>query len=228
MVKTEAGLDDVSGHLETPGLPKQYASLADAYLVPEGGRLVPIHKCLLAVWSPVLSDLFQSATRSFTGGLERIPMPGHTVASICRCLKFLYKRATTQAAETPSKNLWQSVEDARPIIQFAHEFNMQSILLECDTCLASQATADSEQIFKDNDTTVAWAALAEECGLKTLLAHAELFMVKYADSAFWQSPAFHKYQLSLSCMLRMLQAAQLNMNDWSSMFTRDVPKKGAP
>ncbi len=42
--------------------------------------------------------------------------------------------------------------------------------------------------FKDNDTAVTWAALAEECGLSTLLANAKLFMVKNADPEFWQSP----------------------------------------
>ncbi|KAL3150236.1 hypothetical protein ABBQ32_000094 [Trebouxia sp. C0010 RCD-2024] len=105
----EAILDESSDlfeHLQIPGLPEQYASLADAYLVADGGRLVPIHTCLLALLSPVFSDLCHAATRSTTGGLQRFPMPGHTVAGICKYLKFLYQRATTQAAETPSKDLW--------------------------------------------------------------------------------------------------------------------------
>lgn len=55
---------------------------------------------------------------------------------------------------------------------------------------------------------MAWAALAEDCGLKRLLAKAELFMVNNASPAFWQSPAFNEHKLSSSCMLRMLQAVQ--------------------
>lgn len=207
---------DHDSHLHLPGLPADYARLADAHLVVEG---VPIHKCLLAVWSPVFSDLFLLATPSTTEGMESFPLPGHTVADICTSLKFLYKRTTMEAAETPSKNLWQSIEDARPIVQFVHKFNMRTILQEFDTCLARQAAASSERIFMDDNSIVAWAALAEECGLKTLLAHAELFMVKIRARAFWQSPAFDQHKLSNSCMRRMLQAAQLHMNDWNSKFS---------
>ena len=208
-------LDD---HLRSPGLSEQFALMADAHLVADG-KLVPIHKSLLAAGSPVFSDLFLSAANSNKSeDTDAFPMPGHTLADICKILKFLYKRTVTVATDTPSNDLWKSVEDARPILQFAHKFNMQTILQECDICLSRMAEADSEGIFKDNESPVAWAELAEECGLKRLLANAELFMVKNTDPAFWQNPAFNKHKLSSSCMLRMLRAAQLNMNDWSSKF----------
>ena len=151
-------------------------------------------------------------------------MPGHTVADICATLRFLYRRTATQAAETPSKDLWESVADARPIIQFAHKFNMQTILQECDTCLSQKAgEADGKLIFRDNDTAVAWAALAEECGLSTLLASAELFMVMNADPEFWQSPDFATHKLSSSCLLRMLRAAQQYMISWCNNFAVAAP-----
>ena len=209
-------------HLRLPGLPAQSAHLVDAHLVAEG-KLVPIHKSLLALGSPVFADLFLSATNSNTSE-ERFPMPGHSVADICSVLKFLYSRTAAVATETPSNGLWKSIQDASPIIQFLHKFNMQIILQECDESLSRKAEADSTGIFKDNESTVAWAALAEDCGLKRLLANAELFMVKNADPAFWQSPAFNKHKLSSSCMLRMLQAAQLTINDWSSKFTPGAPQ----
>ncbi len=69
---------------------------------------------------------------------------------------------------------------------------MQTILQECDTCLSQKAgEADGKLIFKDVVATLGWAALAEECGLSTLLASAELFMVKNNDPNFWQSPVWH-------------------------------------
>ena len=214
-------LDD---HLRSPGLSEQFALMVDAHLVADG-KLVSMHKSLLAAGSPVFSDLFLTATNSNnSAGTDTFPMPGHTVADICTVLRFLYKRTATVATDIPSNSLWKSVEDARLILQFAHKFNMQTILQECDIFLSRKAEADSEGIFKDNDSTVAWAELAEECGLNRTLASAELFMVKNADPTFWQSPAFNKHKLSSSCMLRMLQAAQLNMNSWSSKFICGIPQ----
>lgn len=101
------------------------------------------------------------------------------------------------------------------------------ILQECDICLSQKAEANSEAVFKDNESTVAWAELAEECGLTRLLANAELFMVKHADPAFWHGPAFNTHKLNSSCMLRMLRAAQLNMSNWSSKFIPEAPRAQA-
>ena len=203
-------------HLRCSSFPEQFALLADAHLVAEGQQ-IPVHKFLLALGSPVFSDWFLSAAQADSStDTDCYPMPGHTVADICASLKFLYQRTAVQSAETPSKDLWKSVVDAEPIIRFAHKFDMQTILQECDTCLSQKAgEADGKGIFKDNDTAVAWAALAEECGLSTLLANAELFMVKNADPEFWQSPVFARHKLSSTCMLRMLRAAQQNMISWS-------------
>ncbi len=219
--ETQASLDQ---HLHCSRLPQQFALLADAHLVVEG-QLLPIHKSLLAAGSPVFSDWFLSSAKADSSTDEDCyPMPGHTVADICATLRFLYRRTATQAAETPSKDLWESVADARPITQFAHKFNMQTILQECDMCLSQKAgEADGKLIFRDNDTAVAWAALAEECGLSTLLASAELFMVMNADPEFWQSPVFATHKLSSSCLLRMLRAAQQNMLSWCNNFAVAAP-----
>lgn len=201
----EHKLDD---HLHLSGLPENFALLIDAHLEAEGKR-VPIHKSLLAVASPVFSNLFLSASNS-NKSEDCFPMLGHTVADICTILKFLYKRTATMATETPSYGLWKSVEDATPIIRFLHKFDMQIILQECDEFL-SIAAADSKGIFKDTNSTVAWAALADDCGLRRLLAKAEHFMISNASPAFWRSHAFNRHKLSSSCMLRMLQAVQPNM-----------------
>lgn len=209
----EASLD---GHFHVAGIPEQFALLTDAHLVVEG-RLVPVHKSVLALTSPVFSDLFLAAAQasySQDAHANHVPMPGHTTSDICMVLKYLYQRAIRQSADTPSKDLWKSVEDARPIIQFVHKFNMQTILEECDTCLSDKAQEkEGKDIFKDTDTVLAWTVMAEECGLKALLATAELFMIKNHDPAFWQSPAFLTYNISSRCLLRMLRGAQVHMND---------------
>ncbi len=214
----------VEQHLHCSGLPKQSVLLADARLVVDGHQ-IPVHKSLLALASPMFSDWFLSSVPSdASADKDCYPMPGHTVADICASLKFLYQRTAVQSAETPSKDLWKSVADARPIIQFAHKFDMQTILQECDTCLSQKAgEANGKLIFRDNDTAVAWAALAEECGLSTLLASAELFMVMNADPEFWQSPVFATHKLSSTCMLRMLRAAQQYMISWSATFAVRAP-----
>ena len=106
---------------------------------------------------------------------------------------------------------------------------MQTILQECDTCSSQKAgEANGKLIFTDNDTAVAWAALAEECGLSTLLANTEQFMVKNADPKFWQSPVFATHKLSSTCLLCMLRAAQQNMISWTNNFsTAPVPRPWA-
>ena len=120
----EHNLDD---HLHLPGLPENFALLVDAPLVAEG-KLVPIHKSLLAAGSPVFSDLFLSASNS-NKPEDCFPMLGHTVADICTVLKFLYKRAATIATDTPSSCLWESVEDAMydggRILDLHHTFSAQ-------------------------------------------------------------------------------------------------------
>lgn len=89
-------------HLRSPGLSAQFALMVDAHLVADG-KLVPIHKSLLAAGSPVFADLFLSATNSNNSeGTDTFPMPEHTVADICAVPKFLYKRTATVATAHPA------------------------------------------------------------------------------------------------------------------------------
>ena len=85
---------------------------------------------------------------------------------------------------------------------------MKAILTECEPFLISKAEESNNDMFPNAAAAASWAALAEQCNLSTLLAHAELYMVKHASSDFWQPsvPAFH--QLSRNCLMRILRAAQ--------------------
>lgn len=119
-------------HLHLPGLPEQLASLTDAHLVVEGKHL-PVHTGVLAVGSPVFIDLFMTAAddRAAAASANKadslcVSMTGHTLRDTCAALKFLYQRSMG----SPSKQLWKSVAAARPIIKFAHKFDMKGILKE--------------------------------------------------------------------------------------------------
>ena len=206
-------------HLHLPGLPEQFASLTDAHLVVEGKHL-PVHTGVLALVSPVFTDLFMTAAEDRAAATSAnkvdslcVPLTGHTMRDTCAALKFLYQRSmhVLDLTEAPSKQLWKSVADARPIVKFAHKFYMKGILKECDHCLsekAQEAGEDGVNMFSNNKAVIAWAALAEECDLSNLLATAEAHMVKTLDPTFWQSESFAVHKLSQTCLLRLLQGAQ--------------------
>ena len=198
-------------HLRLPGLPEQLARLTDAHLVVEGKHL-PVHTGVLAVGSPVFTDLFTTAAEDRAFAANKVdslcvPMTGHTTRDTCAALKFLYQRSMLDLTETPSKQLWKSVAAARPIIKFAHKFDMKGILKECDSCLSEKAQF-GVHMFSDNEAVIAWAALAEECDLSNLLATAEVYMVINLDPTFWQSESFAVHKLSQACFLSLLQGAQ--------------------
>ncbi len=231
----------IEDHLRLPGLPEQFASLTDAHPVVEGKHL-PVHIALLAVGSPLFTDLFMTAAEdrgaaTSASNLDSlcVPMAGHTVHDTCAALKFLYLRSMLDLTETPSKQLWKSLANARPTVKFAHKFNMKGILKECDTCLAEKAQEAGENgvhMFSDDKAVIAWAALAEEWDLSKLLATAEVYMVKNLDSTFWQSQSFGEHRLSQACFMRLRRGAQYHAIDSArihkSQKQTSNPAKGFP
>ena len=138
---TENVVDD---HL-TGCLPA-FVSQADAFFIMEGKHL-PVHTAIVAANSPVLADMFASTHAKVsqcskqTEGVS-VPLPGETLLDIGRVLKFLYQRLIMPNAESPFKQLCSSPDDIYPILRFAHKWNMQVILDECDKSLAAAATAE--------------------------------------------------------------------------------------
>ena len=167
MTQIETRLD---AHLHVSGLPEKFALLVDASLVVEGERL-PVHTTVLAMASPVFSDLFISFANSKESHRHETPLSGHSVQEVCAVLD---QRHANTSLQTPSRSLWESPSAACSIIKFAHKYDMFVILLECDAFLCQRAEEAPSSIFKDIETTVAWAVLAEECNMKTFLSHAEL------------------------------------------------------
>lgn len=200
----------LDAHLHVSGLPEKFALLVDAHLVVEEERL-PVHTTVLAMASPIFSDLFISFANSKESHRHETPLSGHTVQEVCAVLEYLYQRHANTSLQTPSRSLWESPAAARSIIKFAHKYDMFVIVLECDAFLCQRAEENPSSIFQNIETTVAWAALAEECNMKTFLSHAEFHMVSSKDRNLWQHPAFAKHGLSSASLLRMLRAAQMNL-----------------
>ena len=201
-------------HLQLPGITEQCASQTDSYLHVDTDY-VPVHSALLTVQSPVFADMFNSAGGNQATAQRRhnkicIPMTSHTFADVCAAVKFLYQWTTSDLQNTPSRELRRDIDTTRPILQFAHKFNMKSVLKDCDICLAEKAQeAQGKKLFCHTDAVILWAALAEECKLTVLLSHAELFMARTLTPTSWLCEGSPTSQLSTACMSRVLRAAQL-------------------
>ena len=120
-------------HLQLPGMPRKFASQTGAYLQVKNH----VHSEMLTDQSPVFADLFMAAsdignTTYKRNGRTCIPMINHNFADVCAAVEFLYQWTTSDWENNPSRARWTDVDKARPIIQFAHKFNMKSILKACD------------------------------------------------------------------------------------------------
>ena len=137
----------LDAHLTLDGLSKHFAGQTDACLLVEGQQF-RVHSQLLAVCSAVFSDIFSTAKEENMAAPASsnvklcVTMAGHTIPDIRIFLEYLYQRSVLGLTDTPSKELWRSVDKARPIITFAHKFDMKGILEDCDTCLSEKADED--------------------------------------------------------------------------------------
>ena len=218
---------DFDDHLKLPGLTEQFASQTDAYLYVDA-KFVPVHSAVLAVQSPVFADMFKLASDNDTTAHRRngrvcLPMTSHSFVGVCAAIKFLYQWTTSDWENTPSKDIWKDIDTAQAILQFAHKFNMKSILKDCDLCLSKKAQEKYAPLggnlfdaTTESDAVVLWAALAEECKLTELLSHAELFMAKNMTPTSWLCDSTYPAtsQLSSPCLFRVLRAAQLYTNHY--------------
>ena len=201
------------GHLHLPGITQQCASQTDAYLHLDADY-VPVHSAVLTPQSPVFADMFNAAGGNQATAQRRrskicIPMTSHTFADVCAAVKFLYQWTTTDWQNTPSRELWKDIDTTRPILQFAHKFDMKGVLKDCDVCLTEKAQEDQgKKLFCHTDAVILWAVLAEECKLTQLLSHAELFMAKTLTPPTWVCSNPATSQPSSACLFRALRAAQ--------------------
>ena len=208
----------MNAHLSPDVVPEQAARRTDAILEVENTQ-IPVHTAILAAASPMFADLFTTSEQSTTSNaaVEKhaqviIPLPGHTVKDVQAALVFIHQRAATGGHDM-LKRLSLDPASARPLLEFAHKFDMKGIVTTFDSymadkkqlpCMHQSILMRPEAVFDNVAEAASWAALAEQCGLSTLLALAELYMISYSGDELLSVGR----QLSSACLLRMLHVSQ--------------------
>ena len=194
------------------GFSEQFTKLTDVTLIAEGVEL-PAHQAILAANSPFFGDLFLSAPEGQhdrPGAKLRCPLPGDSLDDVLTVLRYCYQNCTLFSSSKPRL---QSAKDACSLARFAHKYDMQALLQECEIFLTAKAKAvETLQDTLDITSMVEWTSLAEECDMAQLLAHCELIMAKTWDTSLWQdSRLTYADNISRACLLRVLRAAQHHM-----------------
>lgn len=202
---------DASAHLSKDIIPEEFARTTDAALEVEGKHLC-VHKAILSAASPVFASMFASIPSQLepTAGMQNscIPLPGHSHSEVQTALIFIYQRSGASVVD--ARKLLECHKSAASILQFAHKFNMQGILKECDCFLAAKADAalpQSRRLFNSISSAATWVRLAERCELSSLLAHSEFFLYKHGSLEL--SAVAEAKGLSSACLLRLLHCAQV-------------------
>lgn len=169
------------------GLPEHFVKLADAALVAEEVSL-PVHQAILAANSSFFGELFLTAQEHQAGrsNLLQCPLPGDKLQDVLTVLKYCYQSCTIFSCSKPTL---ASAQDACSLARFAHKYDMQPLLQECEAYLITQAQAaesNHTSLAVDVHAIVEWALVAETCHLTRLLAHCELVLAKTWDASCWQ------------------------------------------
>lgn len=178
--------------------------MADVQLLVEGWSL-PAHKAVLACNSQVLAELLICACDQATGTSElksEVPLPGESLSDVNLFLTYLYSNFTYKSEMKPI----QSISDAKTLARFAHKYDMRQMLDACDRYLISKVSGNVDMITRQQLVSI--SVLAEQCGLRTLLAHCECLLVQTDDVNLWQCEAVISGQISQGSLLRMLRALQ--------------------
>ena len=187
-------------YLQVPGLPERFVLLADTLLMVENTAL-PVHSQILAGSSPVFFDMFLTPLTSSKNEDSKliVPLATDTLGNVCIALEYLYSRfANTKIPAT----FGDSLDEAEAVLAFAHKYGMQNILQECECCLM-QAVITGTLELDVSEAAITWLALAEDCGLSTLLAHIELHIIKFSDSNFWTLSAYTRETIPKDSLLRI-------------------------
>ncbi len=187
-------------YLQVPGLPERFVLLADTLLMVENTAL-PVHSQILAGSSPVFFDIFVTPLTSSKNENSKliVPLASETLGNVCIALEYLYSRFANK--KRPA-TFGDSLDEAEAVLAFAHKYGMQDILQECECCLVQAAIAGTLELDV-SETAVTWLALAEDCGLSTLLAHIELHIIKFSDSNFWSLSDYTRETIPKDSLLRI-------------------------
>ncbi|DBA78677.1 hypothetical protein WJX77_012249 [Trebouxia sp. C0004] len=215
--RAEAALVTPDPEVYTLGLLKQVMALSDAVLLVQSHEL-PVHSFILAANSPVLADLFETAFTAESDDLTfgraagSRPKPGGDKTMIqlerdsemCIALRYCYVGCNMSSPDKPKLH---NCKDAAGLVRIAHKYNMQALHCEAEKYLIAKASNDSgKNMFEDpcSFQLVEWVVQAESCKLDEF-AHAELYMIKHTEVAFWHE-IMDKNRISTSSFTRVLRS----------------------
>ena len=101
--------------------------LSDAVLVAEEEKF-HVHRCILAIWSPVFSRMFAAEFKEKTA--EEIPLPGKKASEIKELLLMIYPTSSRQISESNYGFL----------LDLAREYMMKKLTEKCESYLLTKVT----------------------------------------------------------------------------------------
>lgn len=107
--------------------------LSDAVLVFEEEKF-HVHRCILAIWSPVFSRMFAAEFKEKTA--EEIPLPGKKASEIKELLLMIYPTSTRQINESNYGYL----------LDLAKEYMMIKLTEKCESYLLTKVTEKVEAV----------------------------------------------------------------------------------
>ncbi|DBB15733.1 TPA: hypothetical protein ACH3X3_003940 [Trebouxia sp. C0006] len=165
---------------------EQMRAAVDMACVVEG-MILPVHSYVLMSASPVLSDIIASHFSGVIQGSSQsavlsIPLIGTKEQTAKEALQYVYTRCVFKAS-SPQKIT--STQEAERLANFAHKYNIQSMLEDADAVIHKMLlagfklynTLKVKDKVEDAEAIIDWAELADEVSLTKSLEHCEAWLV---------------------------------------------------
>lgn len=226
---TGAGCEFVTSTCHLQGLAPAFASDVDTVLcLSNGGTAVefPVHSTVLSAESPVICSLLQSLScrqadteqTDITSQKLRMPMFGDTQQGVQDVLAVTYLPFASDRTAALSR---ASSSESHHAIVIAHKYGMTQLVTSLESTLVDriktayateQASAAAPGHVSTLPTTVldaqaaiAYAAAADKCQLKYLLAYSEAYIVQHFHENQFQDKQLG-HQLSGQSFFRIAKA----------------------
>ena len=134
--------------------------LSDAVLVAEEEKF-HVHRCILAIWSPVFSRKFAAEFKEKTA--EEIPLPGKKASEIKELLLMIYPTSSTRQINESNYGY---------LLDLAKEYMMIKLTEKCESYLLTKVTEKVETVSvrptKPSGECLDLLGIAQEYELETL------------------------------------------------------------
>ena len=124
-------------------------TLSDVVLSVEE-RKFHVHRCILAIWSPVFEKMFTSNFKE--KHQYEIPLPGKKATEIQEMLSVMYLKEKTVTYETVFF-----------LLELAEEYQMETLRSLCEKCFIKHTTKDKAIEFLEHAQTYRLKQLADVC-----------------------------------------------------------------